>query len=1536
LFSLLLVVSLLPAGVIGNGYAIEAEDTQDFEPFTLPEVTGEGDLQPLAVAPLVDVNEAVVLHGGELITTSSTGVGSDPMHTRVVYQLASDAAGPITIMPDSHNNAITIIGNGFGNAPNNVTLNIAKGINLTIKDLSLRTTDDSYLINFNGVVGNSSLLANQLILEGTNVLENDVPNGLQSVIHIAPTADLAITGNGYLYLDKNTSGAGIGGDGVSSSTVTPEASGSLSIEGGNLYLSGTGTGAVIGTGGGHSTATPGDIAVRGGNLNVVTSSSAAGIGGGASSPAGKLLVTGGTTTVITDARGPAIGKGSSAEANASPGTITITGGSLKTVATPAAAIYWNISAGTTPAVITAVATDSDELPAVLGRFVFDTSLLEVSEQPALYFIALADNAPFFRGGLHTYLYSATSEGSILDRWVPSQPTDTQLYFSLPRETTRLSVNGEGFTLAWNEETQTFSCTPGSPDDGSLWNGMVDTSWYNTTDTEFWLQKGAQLAGLAQIVNGLAEGIEQDDFTGKTVNLFNDVNLNGIEWTPIGGGTTTIQFDYTNPITGLTDHSLTNVNDDESFPFEGAFNGNGNAITGFYINSSEDLRGFFGYLGSQGEVSRLTVDGALRTTSSLDAIGSIVGFNRGMIDHCIGQVEVIAPSAYNVGGIAGFNDGRTGNGTIQFSGNRGNVHGYGKVGGITGQNAGLIRNSYNLGNVNGTNALSKNGVGGIAGRNGNNNTAVEVGRIVNCFSICEVGRDGGQKWVGGITGFQNTLSSIENSYFAGSFPSYNNSTNNPIVGYTDIPSLATEMNVGNYTLDTLKHSGTAQGEIGIPVTLEYMKSVEFINDINGQDGVGRAYLLDFEGADALNDGFPILRGVHVEDTASPTGVRIVADPTVNKVEGKSHYAYTEGQPFDTKGFLAVVDYSDGTSEKAYNVELSIPGTLLTTDASITLTARFGELSASMTYDLVVIRDDLIDMWIGAPPEVTIYGSGDRFETRALEIVVDFKSGARRVLGSEEYTFEPQVLRAGDTAVTIRYSFNGVEKTINIPVTVLDTSRPSQDESGAYQIVTQNDLVWFMAKVGQEGAVESNAVLMDDLDMRDTLFVPIGGASFYLYQYEGSFDGNGKSITLDVNATGQSGTYVGLFRAIAAEGEVKDLTIKGSVRGLSYVGGIAGICLGKVEGCRNEATIIGTATAQVHVGGIVGSLDGTIQDCVNVGSVSAQNFIGGIVGAVYGEGVIEGVTNSGAITASTSLVGGIAGLVGSTAVIRNGENHGVVTGAYHIGGIVGELRGTGTLSDLKNRGTVNATSASTSTAYSTGGVIGYLSSTGTLTRSVNIGSVNGELANTGGVVGYISTGGTVNSCYNGGAVTGLAPRNNTAVGGIVGAINNAAATLSDCYNTGVTLHAPEGSGTYIAYRAPVLGQYKPSGAIDTTQIGGNYYSADSAASLTGISVGTVVSAANRETVRTLLAGITSERIIMLDAGYPILASLYSGAIATGDASGDGVFGANDLILFARVLLGFDSFSSAQLIAVDMDGDDFLSSADLILMARKMMYG
>lgn len=131
---------------------------------------------------------------------------------------------------------------------------------------------------------------------------------------------------------------------------------------------------------------------------------------------------------------------------------------------------------------------------------------------------------------------------------------------------------------------------------NAWKGDIDYSWYNTTDTEFKIFNGDQLAGLSAIVGGMT-AIEDkngntlldgnnnpiiDNFLGKTVKLIADINLGSKEannpiFYPIGYYNNTGSYTKASGTAGVVSGRK---------PFEGTFDGNGHTISNFYQNTWE--------------------------------------------------------------------------------------------------------------------------------------------------------------------------------------------------------------------------------------------------------------------------------------------------------------------------------------------------------------------------------------------------------------------------------------------------------------------------------------------------------------------------------------------------------------------------------------------------------------------------------------------------------------------------------------------------------------------------------------------------------------------------------------------------------------------------------------------------------------------------------------------------------------------------------------------------------------------------------------
>jgi uncharacterized repeat protein (TIGR02543 family) len=211
---------------------------------------------------------------------------------------------------------------------------------------------------------------------------------------------------------------------------------------------------------------------------------------------------------------------------------------------------------------------------------------------------------------------------------------------------------------------TFSEVALVADTENAWEGNFDYSWYLGRTNEYTIANADQLAAFGAIVGGMAEGIEQDSFSGKTVNLISDVNLGDDEennnsdiiFYPIGYNSSDGKYEKTGVAvtTGF-------------YNFCGTFDGNGHTVSNFYQNTWE-MKGDNNYydatlqyyrdgMGLFGRVYRATIknltvdnfksDGEYTTTGVIAAYADGATFENIAIINC-------NPRVYNIGngGIVG--------------------------------------------------------------------------------------------------------------------------------------------------------------------------------------------------------------------------------------------------------------------------------------------------------------------------------------------------------------------------------------------------------------------------------------------------------------------------------------------------------------------------------------------------------------------------------------------------------------------------------------------------------------------------------------------------------------------------------------------------------------------------------------------------------------------------------------------------------------------------------------------------------------------
>jgi len=181
---------------------------------------------------------------------------------------------------------------------------------------------------------------------------------------------------------------------------------------------------------------------------------------------------------------------------------------------------------------------------------------------------------------------------------------------------------------------------------------------------------------------------------------------------------------------------------------GVIGDNGGSVSDGYntgdVSGTKYVGGVAGFNGESVVIENCYNTGAV--TGSGDAVGGIVGNNRGTVQNCR-NTAVISGGGY-VGGVVGYN---TVLGTVKNCYNTREVRdGEYYVGGVVGYNGKTVENCYNVGAVSGTEY-----VGGVVGYNGENDSLVR-----NCHNVGSVS---GIESVGGVIGYTG-LSSVTNCYY----------------------------------------------------------------------------------------------------------------------------------------------------------------------------------------------------------------------------------------------------------------------------------------------------------------------------------------------------------------------------------------------------------------------------------------------------------------------------------------------------------------------------------------------------------------------------------------------------------------------------------------------------------------------------------------------------------------------------------------------------------------------------------------------------
>lgn len=428
----------------------------------------------------------------------------------------------------------------------------------------------------------------------------------------------------------------------------------------------------------------------------------------------------------------------------------------------------------------------------------------------------------------------------------------------------------------------------------------------------------------------------DNRTNAVVSLEADLDLTGVEWTPIG---------------------CTNDEGDVEHYFSGKFYGNGHSISNIDYASmygKEDIGGLFGFLGGA-EISGLTLKGNIDDVGEgYVFLGTLAGYTDGAkISDCISEVVFNNHDKYINGtfGLCGY----AGNTVIEYCQNKGNITITNDVssfyvGGIAGMVMGTseIRYCSNSGDIKSYAPQT----GGIAGQ------ISETAKIINCCSTGKLTPLGkGTTDMGGIVGTVGTNSkggsdnTVSHCYFGGEIDLTQYTATLPykrfgaIAGKKDSSDKALATFENNFFAETENVSACANKDgVGIAKTIEYMKTEDFYNEISAAGGIYR-----FSQGET-----PLLPNVKysVSFTVTPaelTGVTI-------KVNGEE-----VTNPAELEAGTYPLQITADNCE-TLNVEISITGDTATHTQTFTLKykdADYTKVDAAITKANALKKDDYKD-------------------------------------------------------------------------------------------------------------------------------------------------------------------------------------------------------------------------------------------------------------------------------------------------------------------------------------------------------------------------------------------------------------------------------------------------------------------------------------------------------------------------------------------------------------------------------------------------
>ena len=727
----------------------------------------------------------------------------------------------------------------------------------------------------------------------------------------------------------------------------------------------------------------------------------------------------------------------------------------------------------------------------------------------------------------------------------------------------------------------------------------------------------------------------------------------------------------------------------SNPFEGILDGNGNTISGLWVEriNTDDV-GLFGRIDGA-EIKDIVLKGGIVKGGS--RVGFLAGSaQKSSISNCTLDGELFAVST--AGGIIGSANGVS----LKNVNSSVNVRSDGIAGGLVGSSNTLsisdckVKSTYvegksNTGGICGlwsggaqcsltidnciveTQIRGEDYVGGICGEIRESDNII-IADITNCLFF---GPIKGNSYIGGIVGASSAGLKVNNCFSGSEIYATGNSVGG-IVGhssYYEYYVWRSNYN-GKYTWTETVY------EVGSFMNCHFSGYIEGIENIGGIIGsLSKGSIekcINNSSITGINNVGGICGKTYegvIQSNVSCAKTVSAANNNVGRVCGFSDRAFigSNGSSDENKVFNRAIVVKSGIAQDVADDEQNGFGVSATT------------LKLKATY--VAMGWDFTDIWEiqeaecypyfktqTAPPVITsrlVSGattiSGKCVDGGIVTLEID---GVKQQMVStgHEFSFTVSPLQAGHE---VRISTKAEDKEQSYFTTETVQYLGSGKENDPYQIYTASDLTG----VYRKGYFK----LMNDIDLTDYInqFSPTEG--WESIGREGSetihFDGDGHKVTgLWCNSTRDN---TGLFSCFA-NGTIKNLTVE-TAKGKQVKGGAnTGILIGKmINGAIENCRVSGTVADGTPVGGMVGLFDGgkisLSQANVTINTTGEKSYVGGLVGEIT-NGEIDQCSTLGTVTATgkESYVGGLVGK--NSATVTNCYSNAIVSSTYNAAGLI----------------------------------------------------------------------------------------------------------------------------------------------------------------------------------------------------------------------------------------------------------------------------